>query len=252
MNKYNVGDIVKLRDDLEDGEQYGSSDYLEEMGIMKNKPITILKIPKLFKDCYEVVDETGENWFLSDEMIEGLWEECKPKLKLIDVLNMIAKGELKEGTKVKYKNIEWEYKTFGKEGEKDLVDKANFTLFEQFYMDALSEEVELIEPECKHEWNSAGKLCGGIQTTHKVCKICGLEEETEDNHFADVGKMAEPTDNTKIEELDKEEMLCLTLQCAIAVLTDKLNEVINKVNAQTTVILAQKKDIDEIQEQLDY
>ena len=44
---------------------------------------------------------------------------------------------------------------------------------------------------------------------YRRCNKCGLEEETEDNHFADVGKMAEPTDNTKIEELDKvEENLC--------------------------------------------
>ena len=42
----------------------------------------------------------------------------------------------------------------------------------------------------------------------------------------------EPTDNTKIEELDKEEMLCLTLQCAIAVLTDRLNEVIRYINKE--------------------
>lgn len=144
-------------------------------------------------------------------------------MKLIDILNMISKGELKEGTKVKYKNIEWEYKTFGNKGEKDLVDRGNFTLFEQFYMDALSEEVELIEPPCEH------------------------------GCIADVGKSIEPTDNTKIEELNidfgNEIITCNHFQILA---TNKLNEVINKVNAQTEVILAHRKDIDEIKERLDY
>ena len=45
-------------------------------------------------------------------------------------------------------------------------------------------------------------------------------------------ELIEPHDNTKIEELDKEEILCLTLQCAIAVLTDKLNEVIRYINKE--------------------
>ena len=209
MTKYNVGDVIKLRDDLEDGEQYGSSDYLEEMGIMKNKPITILKIPKLFKDCYEVVDETGENWFLSDEMIEGLWEECKEKqdkLKLIDVLNMIAKGELKEGTKVKYKGAEFIYED--NELYDDDGDNICCYMCDRF---DLTIEVELIEPD----------------------------------HFTDDGKMAEPA---KIEELKELDMDFSEIdfqsheeyaRCAIQVLArhmikqiDKLNEVIRAINKE--------------------
>jgi hypothetical protein len=68
--------------------------------------------------------------------------------------------------------------------------------------------------------------CNSVNSSVKKYKLI------EPNHSPDIGKMAEPTDNTKIEELDKEEMLCLTLQCAIAVLTDKLNEVIRKLNKE--------------------
>ena len=61
-----------------------------------------------------------------------------------------------------------------------------------------------------------------------------LNKLIEPECISSVGKTSEPTDNAteKIEELDKEEMLCLTLQCAIAVLTDKLNEVIRYINKE--------------------
>ena len=122
----------------------------------------------------------------------GLCESCRQateqvsksegKLRLIDILNKIANGELKEGTKVIYKNnvFDWDGNV--------LIDVKNKTFFGTMKSE-LNDEVELIEPQ-------------------------------------------EPTDNTKIEELDKEEMLCLTLQCAIAVLTDRLNEVIRYINKE--------------------
>lgn len=78
MSKYNVGDVVKLRDDLEDRKLYGGTDYCKEMDIMKNKPIQILRIPEICGNCYCVVDETGKSWFITDKMIEGLWKECRP------------------------------------------------------------------------------------------------------------------------------------------------------------------------------
>ena len=74
-------------------------------------------------------------------------------------------------------------------------------------------------------------------------------ELLEPDHFTDGGKMA----TYKIEELDKEEIMHLTLpSSAIAVITDVLNKTINKVNVHSTVLLAQAKEIKEIKEQLDY
>lgn len=118
-------------------------------------------------------------------------------MRLIDILNKIANGELKEGARVI-----WDFKEYTYDGEYELwrIGSGGYhcDILEEADLCNLNEKVELIEP----------------------------------NYFADNGKMAEHTDNTKIEELDKEEMLCLTLQCAIAVLTDKLNEVIRKLNKE--------------------
>jgi hypothetical protein len=163
-------------------------------------------------------------------------------MKLIDILNMISKGELKEGTKVKiagldgYKN-EYEFTNIpfelydDKINRYDLQDSKGNYVFDEFYLSALNDDVELIEPD----------------------------------HFTDVGKME------KIEELEDSDVLNIpyrtikfsmderTIQMYFSEVVrrlkmhnDKLNEVINKVNTQTTVLLAQEKEIKEINEQLDY
>jgi hypothetical protein len=218
MDKYNVGDVVKLRDDLVIGEEYGAVVFLYSMKTLKNKALRIDSIDTEDDECvvYEI-----DGWWISEEMIEGLWEEKQDKLKLIDVLNMIAKGELKEGTKVKVRENMYSFNDndLKREDDEDFV----ITVFEEHSFAVLDIEVELIEPPCEHE--------------------C----------IADIGKSIEPADNTKIEELNidfgNEIITCNHFQILA---TNKLNEVINKVNAQTTVLLAQDKYIKEIQEQLDY
>ena len=129
-------------------------------------------------------------------------------MRLIDILVMISKGELKEGTKVIYDNDIYTY-----DGD-ELRRMNGICLCEDTYLSNLNDECELLEPD----------------------------------HFADGGKMA----TYKIEELDKEEIMHLTLPSAIAVITDVLNKAINKVNVHSTVLLAQEKEIKEIKEQLDY
>lgn len=234
MSKYNVGDVVKLRDDLKD------LDWKWEK--LKNIPLLINDKCEINGNGRYLVDEEWLLW-ASDKMIEGLWEECKEKqdkLKLIDVLNMIAKGELKEGTKVKYKEQTYTYivkHRWHGTNLVDLDDECEEHLMQYTSLDQLSEEVELIEPPCEHEWRE-WSLGNRFQVTHyRKCEKCGLEEETEDNHFADVGKMAEPT---KIEELkyDVTDLDCLgihnkTISINIA---DKLNEVIRMVNAITSLL----------------
>ena len=210
MSKYNVGDVIKLRDDLKD------LDWKWEK--LKNIPLLINDKCEINGNGRYLVDEEWLLW-ASDKMIEGLWEDCKPKLKLIDVLNMIANGELKEGTKVKYDE---EIYTFNDENE--LERELGFSILTDIYMNNLNNEVELLEPECKHEWNSAGKLCGGIQTTHKVCKKCGFEEITEKRIFEEE-KTSEPT---KIEEIQSPEIYGGITYHII----DKLNEVIRKLNKE--------------------
>jgi hypothetical protein len=155
-------------------------------------------------------------------------------MRLIDILNKIANGELKEGTKVKYKDIDLIYE------DEELVDDEGFSAADFFRSKAdYNEEVELIEPqeptECEHEWEEYGMYNTKTKEDKhfRKCIKCDLEEEIE------------PTDNTKIEELKGNEYSMIDIFY-------KLNEVINKVNIHSTVLLAQEKDIKEIQEELDY
>lgn len=234
MSKYKIGDVIKLRDDLEDEQEFdiiaGTFVVDEDVLDLKNTPLKIVDY-KNKHGFYIVEFEENKKGKICDGMIQGLWGESKSegKLKLIDVLNMIAKGELKEGTKVKWRKMKYIFE----DGELERkVNEETVNIFEDMYCINLNDdEVELIEPPCEHEWENyeIHRIGEGRIIRFRRCNRCGLEEETEDNHFADDGKTSEPA---KIEELDKEEMLWLTQQCVIAVLTDKLNEVIRVINKE--------------------
>ena len=119
-------------------------------------------------------------------------------MKLIDVLVMISKGELKEGTRIKdlsYNSI-WILKN--KYGHNWLVDEENICYLDAVY--SINNEVELIEPEC----------------------ISNME------------KTSEPTDNTteKIEELVADEINGKSLAEALSIIGGKLNEVIRYINKE--------------------
>lgn len=232
--KYKVGDIVKLRDDLEHHKFYGGTAYDKGMNIMRNEPV---EINHIFGENYRVFDKFKERWLLTDEMIEGLWEECKSseqvskpegKLKLIDILNKIANGELKEGTKMKlhtglFKNennkiIELVYDS------NNLYTKEDRIIFDIMNLNILEDEVELIEPqeptECEHEWEEYETYNSKTREIrhYKECVECGLQEEIK------------PTDNTteKIEELDMNEFVqgnAIDYRIVF-----KLNEVIRHIN----------------------
>ncbi len=105
-----------------------------------------------------------------------------PKYRIIDILNKIANGELKEGTRIKTIEDTYEYD----DGDLMSLDGA-YSLFDFVDVNALNEEVELIEP------------------------------------IVEADKTVEPTDNTKIEELDAYELDLLKIFY-------KLNEVIRYIN----------------------
>lgn len=70
-------------------------------------------------------------------------------MKLIDVLVMISKGELKEGTKVIVieGKEEYTYRICPTDEENhELVNEDEENLFNNYYVDIISSEVELIEP----------------------------------------------------------------------------------------------------------
>ena len=150
-------------------------------------------------------------------------------MRLIDILNKIANGELKEGTKVKVFNYDfaksYNYHLVFNEGE---LRTGNGNIFVCPCKD-LNEECELIEPdhfpdvgkmaECEHEWSkySIGRL--GRTENYRRCKKCGIHEED-----------IEPTDNTKVEELIADEINGKSLAEALSIIGGKVNEVIRYIN----------------------
>lgn len=121
------------------------------------------------------------------------------KYKLIDILNKIADGELKEGTQIIWDVYEYTYKKGDCYDEylERKVDKFNYVdIIDDMALRHLNAEVELIEP----------------------------------HHIRDDTKIIEPTDNTteKIEELE-----CGDKYGGItARIINKLNEVIRKLNKE--------------------
>lgn len=120
-------------------------------------------------------------------------------MKLIDILNMISKGELNFGTQFRYKGDVYVYK------RSCILSKENANLIQIFGYDSLNEEVELIEPD----------------------------------HFADVGKMAtekiKELDILGIGESQNIDNLGLAnsivdLRNEIREIQHKLNEVIRRIN----------------------
>ena len=66
-----------------------------------------------------------------------------PKYRLIDILNKIANGELKEGTRVI-----WDFKEYIYDGQHELwrnQGRCHYDILEEICLGNLSEEVELIE-----------------------------------------------------------------------------------------------------------
>lgn len=208
--KYKVGDKVRIRSDLEVDSYYGNGIYYSiGLDSLKDKPFTI----KAEESCwYIATDVDGGEWEIKDCMIKGYWQE---KLKLIDILNKIANGELKEGTKVKWDIFEYTYKKGDcyEEYLERKVDNFDYVdILDDMYLRNLNAEVEIIEPnhftdvgkmvehlpdgskvlettECEHEWNkySIGRL--GRTENYRRCKKCGIHEEdiepTECNHIWD-------------------------------------------------------------------
>ena len=65
MNKFKIGDKVRLRDDLEEGEVYGGVSFSSSMNKLKGKELTIEGMS--LKGNYEIEESY---FFLSDEMLE--------------------------------------------------------------------------------------------------------------------------------------------------------------------------------------
>jgi len=81
--KYKVGDKVKVRSDLEEGQQYEGRNITSSMARLSGKTVTVTRCSG---DCYHI-DPLWEHW--TDEMFEGLVKE-EGTLKFSDY--MVIKG----------------------------------------------------------------------------------------------------------------------------------------------------------------
>jgi hypothetical protein len=71
-------------------------------------------------------------------------------MRLIDILNKIANGELKEGTEIKLVgscDVFTYRRNDAEEQFHELIDDDGENIFKNYYMELLTDECELIEPE---------------------------------------------------------------------------------------------------------
>ena len=92
MNKFKIGDKVRLRDDLKVGEEYGEVSFSSSMNKLKGKELTIEGMS--LKGNYEIEESY---FFLSDEMLEKVDDDNTDNLLefALDKLG-ISKEELEE------------------------------------------------------------------------------------------------------------------------------------------------------------
>ena len=175
---------IELLKTVRENEYVATSDYENAL----NTVLTELNRLQKANETLNGFIEWGTNPFFEETK-----QEKQDKLKLIDVLNMIAKGELKAGTRVIYGKEEYIYDA----DEDDLLDKGGYSMCYWLHMKDLNGQVDLIEPESNKE-----------------------------NHFPDFRKME------KIEELIADEINGKKLAEALSIVGAKLNEVIRAINKE--------------------
>ena len=126
-------------------------------------------------------------------------------MKLIDILNMISKGELKEGTKVIYKETKFEYERL------ELEDDEGYSIMHLVndILD-LNDECEIIEPD---HFTDVGKM----------------EEKIEELEDSDVLNLPYRTIKFSIDERTIQ-MYFSEVVRKLKMHNDKLNEVIRRIN----------------------
>ena len=92
MNKFKIGDKVRLRDDLKVGEEYGEVSFSSSINKLKGKELTIEGMS--LKGNYEIEESY---FFLSDEMLEKVDDDNTDNLLefALDKFG-ISKEELEE------------------------------------------------------------------------------------------------------------------------------------------------------------
>ena len=96
MNEFKIGDKVRLRDDLEEGEVYGGLTFLSGMKDLQRKDLTIYYV----SDDGDYTFEEG-NYYCSEEMLEKVFSDGDLLEFALGKLN-IAKEELEKELREEY------------------------------------------------------------------------------------------------------------------------------------------------------
>ena len=101
---------------------------------------------------------------------------------------------------------------------------------------------------------------GGIRDTigplqvvaFQHCEKCGMTKTMETSKQKERTIDGYDIEGYEIEEIDYVKWAMATKDVKLQILMDKIKELTQKTNAQTTVLLSQEKEIKAIKEQLDY
>ena len=88
--RYEVGDKVRVRSDLEESETYGDQTFVKQMEKYKGKLVTISEEHPRF---YYIKEDKDENWCWTDEMFEPVEE-----MSAIEALEILAEICMKQVT----------------------------------------------------------------------------------------------------------------------------------------------------------
>lgn len=82
MYKYNVGDRVLVREDLEADTEYGEEHVTFVESMMRHRG-EILTIEMKYKDCEDCYKCSGNFWTWSGDMFVGLADDIEPDVTVI-------------------------------------------------------------------------------------------------------------------------------------------------------------------------
>lgn len=93
MAKYNVGDRVRVRDDLQSNKWYNPVYFASDMDIYRGNVYVVSSIASIYDNIYRLADDSGSvlgdksgAWVFSDKMLEGYREYYQAKVALEDIL----------------------------------------------------------------------------------------------------------------------------------------------------------------------